>query len=419
MGPFEIIAVLITLAALLAYVNHRFCHLPQTIGLMLLSLALAGVLLGLGQIGGGVGRSVKQAAETLMREKIDFAAVLLHGMLSLLLFAGALHVRLDDLLASKWSISILATVGVVASTFAVGAMVYGLSAWLGLGLGWISCLLFGALISPTDPIAVMAILKKAGVPKTIETKIAGESLFNDGIGVVVFLSLYEIATGASEATAGAIAQLFLAEVLGGVALGLVLGYLAYRLLKSVDNYQVEVLITLALSLGGYALAHAIHTSGPLAMVAAGLLIGNREHLAMSARTREHLGTFWELIDAILNAVLFVMIGLEVLVLTLSGRYLIAGVLAIPLVLLARLATVGVPMRLLAIRRRFAPGAIRILTWGGLRGGISVALALSLPHRTADQAAARELILTMTYVVVAFSICVQGLTIGKLVPDRGE
>ena len=417
MEPFEIIAILMTLAAMLAYVNHRFLRMPQTIGLMLLSLALAVVLVVLGQIGGGLGRSVKEAAETLMRREIDFPAVLLHGMLSLLLFAGALHVRLEDLLESKWSISILATAGVVASTFAVGGMVFGLSAWLGLGLGWVFCLLFGALISPTDPIAVMAILKKAGVPKSLKTKIAGESLFNDGIGVVVFLSVLEIAKGDRGATVGGIAQLFLVEVLGGGALGLVLGYLAYRLLKSVDNYQVEILITLALSLGGYALAHRIGTSGPLAMVAAGLLIGNREHLAMSTRTREHLGAFWELVDEILNAVLFVMIGLEVLVLTLSGRYLIAGVLAIPLVLLARLAAVGVPMRLLAIRRRFAPRAIRILTWGGLRGGISVALALSLPQEIDGRATPRDLILTMTYVVVAFSICVQGLTISKLVPQK--
>ena len=417
MGPFEIIAILITLAALLAYVNHRFLRLPQTIGLMLLSLAVAIVLLLLGQIGGPVGRAVEDTARTVMREKIDFPAVLLHGMLSLLLFAGALHVRLDDLLKSKWSISILATIGVVGSTFVVGAMVYGLSAALELDLPWIFCLLFGALISPTDPIAVMAILKKAGAPKALETKIAGESLFNDGIGVVVFISVLEIATDKNSATVGGIVQLFGAEVLGGVALGLVLGYLAYRLLKSVDNYQVEILITLALCLGGYALAHAIHTSGPLAMVAAGLLIGNREHLAMSARTREHLGTFWELIDDVLNAVLFVMIGLEVLVLTLDGKYLFAGVLAIPLVLLARLAMVGLPMRLLAIRRQFAPRAITILTWGGLRGGISVALALSLPHNTPELPVPRELILTMTYVVVAFSICVQGLTIGKLVPAR--
>lgn len=417
MGPFEIIAILITLAAVLAYVNHRFLRLPQTIGLMLLSLAVAVVLLVLGQIGGPVGRAVEETARSVMREKIDFSAVLLHGMLSLLLFAGALHVKLEDLLRSKWSISILATIGVIGSTFVVGAMVLGLSACLALGLPWVFCLLFGALISPTDPIAVMAILKKAGAPKSLETKIAGESLFNDGIGVVVFLSVLDIATGDQGATAGGIAQLFLAEVLGGVVLGLTLGYLAYRLLKSVDNYQVEILITLALCLGGYALAQAIHTSGPLAIVAAGLLIGNRDELAMSARTREHLGTFWELIDEVLNAVLFVMIGLEVLVLTLDGKYLLAGAGAIPLVLLARLVTVGLPMRLLAIRRQFAPRAITILTWGGLRGGISVALALSLPHATPAQAAARELILTMTYVVVAFSICVQGLTIGKLVPAK--
>lgn len=409
MSVFEIIAVLLTLAAALSCANHRWWKLPPTIALMLGSLVVSLVLAAMAAM--PATRHVADEARRIV-DSIDFHAVLMEGMLAFLLFAGALHVKIEDLARYKWQIATFATAGVIGSTFAVGALVWALSAAAGLAMPWLYCLLFGALISPTDPIAVLGIMKRVGAPKGLRTKIAGESLFNDGIGVVVFLSVLDIATGDRGATVGGVVQLLLAEVLGGVALGLVLGYLAYRLLKSVDNYQVEVLITLALALGGYALAGAIHTSGPLAMVAAGLLIGNREHLAMSASTREHLGTFWELVDEILNAMLFVMIGLEVLVLTLSGRYLVAGVLAIPLVLLARLAAVGVPMRLLALRRKFAPRAIRILTWGGLRGGISVALALSLP-----QGAAREVILTMTYIVVAFSICVQGLTVKKLVVTK--
>ena len=363
-------------------------------------------------------------AERLVRG-IPFEKVLLEGMLGLLLFAGALHVNLGDLLASKWSVATFATVGVVGSTFAVGGLLFALSAALGLELRWIHCLLFGALISPTDPIAVLSILKQLGAPKALETKIAGESLFNDGIGVVVFLTLLDVAAGGGELDFGHVVALFAAEAVGGVALGLALGYGAYRLLKSVDNYEVEILVTLALVVGGYALAGAIHTSGPLAMVVAGLLIGNHgRQFAMSARTREHLDTFWELVDEILNAVLFVLIGLEVLVLTLSGRYLLAGLIAIPLVLLARLVTVGVPVTILRLFRRFSPRAVRVLTWGGLRGGISVALALSLPHATLEAAAVRETLLTITYVVVAFSIVVQGLTIkhllkGARVPTGGE
>ena len=411
MELFEIIAILITLAAAFSYVNHRFLRLPQTIALMLMSLVVAGVLLGLGRFGGDLGLRIESFAERLVRERIDFPKLLLEGILSLLLFAGALHVNLDDLARNKWSIATFATVGVVGSTFAIGGMTLGLSRGMGLSLAWIQCLLFGALISPTDPIAVLGILKKAGAPKNLETRIAGESLFNDGIGVVVFLSLYGIATGEHGASAGGIAWLFVAEAVGGIALGLALGYAAYRLIKSVDNYQVEVLITLALVVGGYALAGAIHTSGPLAMVAAGLLVGNHgRRLAMSDRTREHLDTFWELVDEVLNSVLFVLIGLEVLVLTFSGKYLLAGAIAVPMTLLARLVCIGVPVRLLSLKRQFAPRAVRLMTWGGLRGGISVALALSLPVATAQQRAGRELILTMTYVVVAFSILVQGLTL---------
>lgn len=417
METFNIIAVLITLAAALGYVNHRFLHLPQSVALMLMSLAVAGSVLAVGHLG-QTGLAVRAEAERLLRERIDFPAVLLGTLLPLLLFAGALHVDLNDLAGSKRSIGIFATAGVIASTFAVAAMMFAMTRAIGAPLEWIYCLLFGALISPTDPIAVLGILKKAGVPKSLEIKIVGESLFNDGIGVVVFLTLARIAAGPGEMGAGEIAALFAREVIGGIALGLAMGYAAYRLIKSVDNYQVEVLITIALVLGGYALAGAVHTSGPLAMVAAGLLIGNHgRRLAMSDRTRGHLDTFWRLIDNIANSILFVLIGLEVLVLTISGRYLLAGALAVPLVLMARLACIAVPISLLSLRTQFAPRAVRILTWGGLRGGISVALALSIPAGSPRQEAARELILTTTYVVVAFSILVQSLTLKKLLPAR--
>ena len=416
MDLFGILAILITLAALLSYVNARTLRLPRTIALMLMSLFVAGVVVLAGRLGGDVGRTIEQAARDLAGEKIDFHKVLLEGMLSLLLFAGALHVNFEDLARNKWSIGTFATVGVVGSTFLLGAMAWGVSQALGLGLEWIHCLLFGALISPTDPIAVLGILRKANAPKSLETRIVGESLFNDGIGVVVFLSVLQIATGERIASTAGIAEMFLIEAVGGLVLGLVLGYLAYRMLRSVDNYQVEIMITLSLVLGGYALARALHTSGPLAMVAAGLLIGNRgRRLAMSDRTREHLDAFWELIDEILNAILFVLIGLEVLVLSFEGRYLLAGAISIPLALLARLISIGIPVRLLSLRRPFAPRAIRILTWGGLRGGISVALALSLPKDWP----ARDPIVTMTYILVAFSILVQGLTIKRLVAGSGQ
>ncbi|MGB2824116.1 MAG: sodium:proton antiporter [Phycisphaerae bacterium] len=410
MALFDVMAVLVVLAAVLAYLNHRFFRLPRTIALMLMSLAVSVVLIALRC----VHTPFEAWAEDLVRS-IPFEKVLLEGLLGLMLFAAALHVNLGDLLANKWSVGTFATVGVVGSTFVVGGLVLVLSHVLGLGLGFIHCLLFGALISPTDPIAVLAILKKAGAPKNLETRIAGESLFNDGIGVVVFLTILKIAQGGADIGPGHIAGLFAAEALGGIALGLALGYAAYRMLKSVDDYHVEVLVTLGLVMGGYALARALHTSGPLAMVVAGLLIGNHgRKFAMSARTREHLDTFWELVDEVLNAVLFVMIGLEVLVLSLSPLYLLAGLIAIPLVLLARLVTVGVPVAILQRYRPFAPRAVRILTWGGLRGGISVALALSLPRALGGEAGPREPILTITYVVVAFSIVVQGLTIKKLI-----
>ncbi len=414
MSILDIAAVLITLSALFSYLNYRYVRLPSVIGLMLIALCLSLALIALGKLGFG---GIEQTAESFIHS-IDFNKTLMHGMLSFLLFAGALHVNLRDLAAQKFIVGSLATFGTVTSTFVVGSLFWLLSRAFGFDLAFTYCLLFGALISPTDPIAVLGILKSAGAPKSLETKITGESLFNDGIGVVVFIVLLELVTGRAEPSAGHIALLFAEEALGGIVFGLVLGGIAYWMLSRVDNYSVEVLITLAVVMGGYSFAVAVHTSGPIAMVVAGLVIGNHgRRLAMSERTREHLDLFWKLVDEILNTVLFVLIGLELLVLTLTGAALTVGLVAIPVVLLSRLLCVGVPVRLLEFRRSFTPGAIRILTWGGLRGGISVALALSIPPGPE-----RDLILTVTYVVVVFSILVQGLTIGPLirsVTDRAQ
>jgi len=296
------------------------------------------------------------------------------------------------------------------STFMVGTATYYLLIALGMPTGYLYCLLFGALISPTDPIAVIGMLKSAKVPKSLETKIAGESLFNDGIGVVVFLILFSLLGENAEISASAIFGLFMKEAVGGAVLGLVLGWITYRLLKSVDNYAVEILLTLALTCGGYALALYLHTSGPIAIVVAGLLVGNHgRDYAMSDKTQENLDTFWELVDEILNAVLFVLIGLEVLVLKFEMTYFTAGVIAIPMIILARFIAISIPVKALSIVRSFTPGAIKIMTWAGLRGGISIALALSMP--TGPE---RDLFLLMTYIVVVFSILVQGLTVKKLV-----
>ncbi len=402
---FNIIAILITLSAIFSYLNHRTFRLPNPIGLMLIAL-----LMSLGIIAvSSMGLNLVEGAYQLIRS-IDFYETLFHGLLSFLLFAGALQVDLARLLSQKWIIGILATGGVIGSTLMVGWSSGLIFKALDIELALVHCLLFGALISPTDPVAVLSILKKAGVPESLETKISGESLFNDGVAVVVFMVLVKIASGGQEITPLMVLGLFLKEALGGIVFGLLLGAVAYGMLKSVDNYQVEILITLALVTGGFALAEQIHVSGPLAVVVAGLLIGNHGRLlAMSARTREHLDMFWELVDEILTAVLFVLIGLEVLVLNFIGAYLVAGLIIIPLLLFARFLSVGIPVVILRPFRPFSPHVIKILTWGGLRGGISVALALSLPP-----GAYRDIILFVTYAVVVFSILVQGLTIGKLV-----
>jgi len=409
MSLLDVAAILISLTALFSYINCRYIKLPTAIGIMLISLCVSIVIVVLGKLGFG---QIFEYSQNLLNN-IDFNVTLMQGMLSFLLFAGALHINLADLAKQKWVIGGLATFGVILSTFLIGTATWYLLALLNIDMSFIYCLIFGALISPTDPIAVIGILKTAGAPKTLETKIAGESLFNDGIGVVVFIVLLGIATGGHEVEAGHILLLFLEEAIGGIVFGLIIGAIAYWMLRNVDNYQVEILITLALVMGGYALANFIHTSGPIAVVVAGLLIGNHGRLlAMSDHTREHLDTFWELIDEILNAVLFVLIGLEVLVLTFSSDYLLAALALIPIVLISRFICVGIPVSLLKLRREFSPGAIKVMTWGGLRGGISVALALSLPAGTE-----RDIILAITYVIVIFSISVQGLTIGKLIKKQ--
>ncbi|MEM8953247.1 MAG: sodium:proton antiporter [Verrucomicrobiota bacterium] len=404
METFDITAILITLAAAFAYLNYRYIKLPTTIGIMLMSLVVALLIILFGSSSGFLTNTAHQIIAG-----IDFNEVLMEGMLCFLLFAGALHVNLNDLANQKFIILLMATIGVIISTAIVGLGSFYLLQTLSLNIPLIHCLLFGALISPTDPVAVLGILKKAGVPKSLETKITGESLFNDGVGVVVFITILKVATHQEELSTHLILHEFAVEALGGIAFGIALGAIGFYLIKSIDNYQVEVLITLAIVTGGYSLAMALHISGPLAMVVAGLMIGNHgRSLAMSQATRKRLDVFWELVDEVLNAVLFVLIGLELLIVQWTPTALVAGLLAIPLVLAARLIAVTTPVGFLRFFRPFEPGTVRMLTWGGLRGGISVALVLALPQNPE-----RDLFLTMTYLVVVFSIAVQGLTLKRL------
>jgi monovalent cation:H+ antiporter, CPA1 family len=403
----DLIAALVTLSALFSYVNHRWVGLPTTIGVMLISLVFSLAIIAIDASGLA---DLHTLARTIVGQ-IDFNVVLMQGMLSLLLFAGAMHVDLSELAAFKWPIGVLATVGVVASTFLIGWLSFVIFPLVGVELPFIYCLLFGALISPTDPIAVLGILKQANAPRSLEVKIAGESLFNDGVAVVVFLIIAGVAAGTATVTPTSIVTLLLTEALGGAILGLALGWLTYVALKSIDSYEIEVMLTLALVLGGYAIAGKLHVSGPIAMVVAGLVIGNHGRArAMTSVTRAHLDLFWQLLDELLNALLFVLIGLEVVVLVFSGEFLLAALLAIPMVLIARFVCVGIPISIMrTIGTEFSPHAVKLLTWGGVRGGISVALALSLP-----ESPERAPIVAITYVIVLFSIAVQGLTIGPMV-----
>ncbi|MEE2638605.1 MAG: sodium:proton antiporter [Acidobacteriota bacterium] len=407
---FNLVAVVVTLAAVCGWINHRWFRLPHTIGLVVIALGVSFAALAVDAIIPMLGLE-QTVRDTLIR--IDFHDTLMTGMLGFLLFAGALHVDVSHLMARRVAIGTLATGGILLSTGLVAVTTFGLSRVVGLDIPLAYCLVFGALISPTDPIAVLGILKQTDVPDTLGAKIAGESLFNDGVGVVLFTILVVVATGGGhdEALTGAgIVRLFLTEALGGVGLGLVAGYGAYRAMRTIDEYTLEVLMTLALVMGTYALALALHVSGPIAMVVAGLFIGNHgAQFGMSESTRDHVKTFWSLLDEILNSVLFLAIGFEVFALSLTPAMVLIGAAAIPLVLVARFISVSIPIRALGRWYDFTPGAIPVLTWGGLRGGISVALALSLPPSPV-----RDQLLAATYIVVVFSIVVQGLTIERVV-----
>ncbi|MEQ9727866.1 sodium:proton antiporter [Pseudomonas sp. WHRI 8822A] len=406
----DLVAAFIVLTTLLTYVNYRFIRLPPTIGVMATALIFSLIAQGLSLLGYPL---IEIEAQQIIR-RIDFSDILMTWFLPALLFAGALHVDLHDLRSYKWPIGLLATVGVLIATSVIGTLAFYIFALFGWHVDFIYCLLFGALISPTDPIAVMGILKSSGAPKPLATTIVGESLFNDGTAVVVFTILLGILQLGSTPTLGTVGWLFVHEAVGGLLFGAALGYGVLLMLRSIDQYQVEVMLTLALVFGGAALAARLHVSGPIAMVVAGLIIGNlgRKH-AMSDESRRYVDGFWELIDEILNALLFALIGLELLLLPFSWLHIIAALVLGGAVLVARLLTVApavlVMRRRADGRRQVSHGAIRILTWGGLRGGVSVALALSLPLGEE-----RDLLLSLTYIVVLTSILLQGLSIGPLV-----
>lgn len=405
MSLFHAIGLIITLVALFGYLNSRFIGLPDVIGITAIGLVVSVAVAIIGSHSPPVSHWAQQAVV-----EIDFSKVVFQGMLGMLLFAGSLHVDIHDILQEKWIILFLATVGVTLSTSLVGAGFYIGAHLLGFGLPLISCLLFGALISPTDPIAVLGILRRVGVGKRLETRIAGESLFNDGTAVVLFLALLKFATGPGSVVPFAVTLLLVEAVLGGIVVGLALGALGNYLMKGIDSYPVEILITFSMAIAGYALAEVLHASAPIVVVIMGLMVGNQgKTLSMSDITRHHLFAFWELIDELLNLLLFGLIGLEVIALSLSLSSLLPGLLAIPIVLLVRWVSVGIPITAMRAFHVFTPHSIKIMTWGGLRGGISVALALSLPV-----VPERETIVAATYVVVIFSILVQALTMGPLI-----
>ena len=407
MDYFVIASILILISAFFGYLNVRLFKLPNTIGLTLITIVFT-----MGTFALSAYDDTLLNAERYIISQIDFKTILLDIMLSFLLFAGALHTDLDKLKEQRWPVLAFATLGTLVSTFLVGGATFMVLPLLGIEVPFIYCLLFGALISPTDPIAVLGILKKAGAPKKLEIKIVGESLFNDGVGVVVFLTIFGLATNPAEGFSFlAILELFVHEVLGGVLLGLFLGWVTYRMMKSIDDYAIEVIITLATVMAGTVIAQYLHVSAPLAMVVAGLFVGGTKFRAeaMSELTESYVDKFWELIDILLNTILFVLIGMELLVLELHTGFVIAGLLLIPITLLCRYLSLIVPVNFFKRRLEFVPNTNLIMTWGGLRGAISIALALGL-----SDGMHRDLFLVMTYVVVIFSILVQGLTVGPFV-----
>ncbi|MCJ8517939.1 CPA1 family monovalent cation:H+ antiporter [Pseudorhizobium tarimense] len=409
LAPLELLSVLLLLTAIFSWLNERFFGLPETVGVLIMGL-VASILLLLVEL---MFQDVRLYEDvTQIVRQIDFQEAVLDGMLAFLLFAGALHVDFNALRSRAWVVGTMATVGVGISTLIVAVSVWYFGALLGTPISFVWALVFGALISPTDPVAVLATLKSVKVPVSLEADMSGESLFNDGVGVVLFTVMLTLAVGEGHSAAGfsGAANLLALEALGGAALGLGGGYLAFWAMREVDNYSVEVLISIALVAALYAFATRLGTSGPIAVVVAGLFIGNRgPQRAMSDLTQRYLFGFWTLVDEILNAILFLLIGLEVLVLRLDASLGWLPLLAIPIVLVGRFAAVGAPYLAMSRFVFFVPGTVRTLTWGGLRGGISVALALSIP-----EVAEKSIILAATYVVVIFTIIVQGLTLKRLV-----
>jgi CPA1 family monovalent cation:H+ antiporter len=398
-------SILIVLTAFFSYLNVRFIKLPSAIGIMIIAMLASISLVGLGK-----SQPELQARFSDMIRSVDFSELLMGAMLNFLLFAGAIHISLHDLRKQRIPVIIFSTVGVIISTLVVGALMYAAFSALNMNVRFIECLVFGALISPTDPIAVIAILKRAGIRKSLEVKVAGESLFNDGVAVVLFAVLMQLARGSEmEMTFAHISGLFLQEAVGGLLVGVVLGYIGSQAIRRINDYNVTVMITLAIVMGGYLITRYLHISGPLTMVAAGLVIGNYgKAIAMSASDKDYLDKFWELIDEILNGILFLIIGFEILLIPNLTQYWQIGSLAIVIVLLARFFSIWLPIRLIPNIGTFDRKTITILVWGGLRGGVSVALALTI-----DASLNQSLFLAITYYVVVFSIIVQGLTIGKL------
>lgn len=399
-------SVLIVLASLFAYINHTVVRLPSSIGIMLIAIIVSLVI----RVSGNL--IFPDVAGKLMGivSEFDFTEVLMGAMLNFLLFAGAIHVHLKDLREQRMPIVTFSTISVVISTFIVAAILFYAAPVFNLELPFIYCLLFGALISPTDPIAVLGILRKAKVPKSLETKIAGESLFNDGVAVVLFAVILQLTrSGSVEFSVSAISWLLIKEAAGGLFLGLLLGFTASKAMQRIDDYIVSVLITLSVVMGGYLIAHAMHISGPLTMVAAGLIIGNYgKKTAMSPVTQDYLNKFWELIDEILNSILFLFIGFELLLIPDIIEHWALGFISIFIVLFARLLSIWIPSLIVPFRNKFTRGTLAVLVWGGLRGGVSIALVLSM-----DPGPSKELLLEITYFVVVFSIICQGLTVGNL------
>ncbi|SMG57926.1 cation:proton antiporter [Paraburkholderia susongensis] len=405
MTIFQITGALFTIVALFGVVNYRLIRLPDTLGITAVGLVVCLAISALGFVYPGMAIAARKIVS-----QVDFSDIVFHGLLSILLFAGALHVDLSRMRTQRFTVLLLATIGVVISTAVVGLGFFYVTQQLGHQVSLLWCLTFGALISPTDPIAVLSVLKRAGASESLETKITGESLFNDGTAVVTFATLVGLATGANEFSASAIAIDLLREVAGALAFGVVLGFAASLLLRGIDSYPVEILITLALATGGYSLAEVLHVSAPLAVVIMGLVIGNHGALtSMSAKTREHLFNFWELLDELLNLILFGLIGLEIIALSLQLRIVWLGLAAIPVVLFARAVSVAIPLLALQNFRRLNRHSTLVLTWGGLRGGISIALALSLPEFEG-----REMLIGATYLVVVFSLLIQATTLGPLI-----